>query len=70
MHMGASQWSRRQRSWAHPLSHQEGSATGTPSRRCTDLLPTTTPLPGPPVQCPHLFQILFNTPHPPLSWDK
>lgn len=38
--MEASRWNRKQRSWAHPLSHQEGSAMGTPSLRCTELPPT------------------------------
>lgn len=41
MHTGASQWNRRPRSWACPLSHQEGSATGTPSLRCTEQLLST-----------------------------
>lgn len=45
--MGASRWNRKQRSWAHPLSRQEGSATGAPSLRCTEPLPTHQPLPGP-----------------------
>lgn len=44
---------------------------GTPSLRCTELLPThQPPSQGPSVQHPCLFQFLFNTPCPPLSWGK
>lgn len=70
VHMGASRWNRRQRSWAHPLSHQEGSAMGTHSLRCTELSPTQQPPSWAPLYSIPPFQFLFNTPCPPLSWGK
>lgn len=57
--MGASQWSRRQRSCVHPLSLQEGSATGTPSLRCIEW-PLVSFHPDPSVQLPCLIKILFK----------
>lgn len=61
--MGASRWNRRQRSWAHPLSHQEGSAMGTPSLRCTELPPTHQPPSWTPLYSIPTYPSSYLTPH-------
>lgn len=70
MHTAASQWNRRQKkSWARPLSHREGSAMGTPSLRCTDPQPLTSPFLGLSVQYPACSSS-YLTPMPQLGQIK
>lgn len=63
MHTGANQWNRRLRSWACPLSHQKGSAMGTPSLRCTELLSAHQPPSWAPLYSIPTYSSSYLIPH-------